>query len=411
MAGVWYTAKELFEGHNDTWQQKTYFVLFPFQMAPVLFFEGMFRLLHTSSFQAAAVVHSVCVAACVYCGYQITQQCFENRYCSGCYLILALCYLPPVLLAPMLYGDIPSTTCIFIALLWCIQFIKTGRWRYLFGLVPALLVGNLARNIGTIAVIAVLLVLFCSFSGRRPDWRRLVAASGVMGCILLICLQMVPIINRYLRFRTGESMTQGIPFISWVVMGMQDGERGPGAFNEWTNNNFYAADRDPELAQKTAEKQLKLQIQEFTDHPAKALDFYHRKLMYEWADPTFASLSTGYYYITNDDGSIDGSAFANAMYQGALGQVVQAFMGGYQLLVYLAAFGGCIWLFRQPRAKLYMAAPLVVFLGGFFFFLMWEAQSRYVFPFFMMLIPLAAVGLWQGGEGIKEVSKRIWRLK
>ena len=34
-----------------------------------------------------------------------------------------------------------------------------------------------------------------------------------------------------------------------------------------------------------------------------------------------------------------------------------------------------------------------MFTGGFLFSLIWEAKGRYVFPFFVMLIPVAAAGL------------------
>lgn len=36
---------------------------------------------------------------------------------------------------------------------------------------------------------------------------------------------------------------------------------------------------------------------------------------------------------------------------------------------------------------------LVAVLGGFLFHMVWEANSRYIFPYFLLLLPYAARGL------------------
>ena len=36
---------------------------------------------------------------------------------------------------------------------------------------------------------------------------------------------------------------------------------------------------------------------------------------------------------------------------------------------------------------------LYIFLGGFFFHLMWETKSQYVYPYVFMLIPMSALGI------------------
>ena len=38
---------------------------------------------------------------------------------------------------------------------------------------------------------------------------------------------------------------------------------------------------------------------------------------------------------------------------------------------------------------------LIAVLGGFFFSVIWEAKARYVFPYFMMMLPYAAMGAEQ----------------
>ena len=36
---------------------------------------------------------------------------------------------------------------------------------------------------------------------------------------------------------------------------------------------------------------------------------------------------------------------------------------------------------------------LVTVFGGFLFHMLWEAKGRYILPYFVMMLPMAAVGL------------------
>lgn len=36
---------------------------------------------------------------------------------------------------------------------------------------------------------------------------------------------------------------------------------------------------------------------------------------------------------------------------------------------------------------------ITIFLGGFFFHILWEAKSRYIIPYFVILIPIASIKL------------------
>lgn len=47
---------------------------------------------------------------------------------------------------------------------------------------------------------------------------------------------------------------------------------------------------------------------------------------------------------------------------------------------------------------------ITIFLGGFAFHILWEAKSRYIIPYFIILIPIACLQL------NKKISlKNIWR--
>ena len=52
---------------------------------------------------------------------------------------------------------------------------------------------------------------------------------------------------------------------------------------------------------------------------------------------------------------------------------------------------------------------ITIFLGGFFFHILWEAKSRYIIPYFAILIPLASIKIDKLliVEKIKERCKKL----
>lgn len=71
---------------------------------------------------------------------------------------------------------------------------------------------------------------------------------------------------------------------------------------------------------------------------------------------------------------------------------MQDFMNRLQTFVYAFAFLYCLYLIRHDEDH-FALILFVTFLGGFLFSLLWEANGRYVFPYFVFLIPAAAMGL------------------
>ena len=63
----------------------------------------------------------------------------------------------------------------------------------------------------------------------------------------------------------------------------------------------------------------------------------------------------------------------------------------FQVFVYVFTFIFAINIYRKKEEVLTIIP--IAFIGGTLFHMIWEAKSRYVFPYFVFLIPLAAYGL------------------
>ena len=56
----------------------------------------------------------------------------------------------------------------------------------------------------------------------------------------------------------------------------------------------------------------------------------------------------------------------------------------------------CYFVFAVKKDSNILQHMLAVaMIGGFLFSIIWEAKARYIFPYYVMMYPLAAVGYWQ----------------
>ncbi len=86
------------------------------------------------------------------------------------------------------------------------------------------------------------------------------------------------------------------------------------------------------------------------------------------------------------------SRLVNSIYLGKGNRLLCLFMDSYQLLVYGMGLALLV-LTRKEKYPLEWYLLLTVILGGVLFHTIWEAKSRYVLPYFVMMLPLAAAGL------------------
>ena len=67
-------------------------------------------------------------------------------------------------------------------------------------------------------------------------------------------------------------------------------------------------------------------------------------------------------------------------------------MNQYQSFIFIGVF---LWIiFNYWRKKdLEDQVLLLTIFGGFLFHMLWEAKGRYILPYFVMMLPMAAIGL------------------
>ena len=84
------------------------------------------------------------------------------------------------------------------------------------------------------------------------------------------------------------------------------------------------------------------------------------------------------------------SALAHYFIFGSGRTVLCELMNGYHFVVFL--FAAAFFILKRKEWSLPAAYFMLNIFGGFLFHMIWEAKSRYVLIYFVMLLPLAAAG-------------------
>lgn len=128
----------------------------------------------------------------------------------------------------------------------------------------------------------------------------------------------------------------------------------------------------------------------FRSDPLYAGWFYGEKFVSQWNDPSYECFA-----MTHTNGW-KRCGVVNSMFVGKLNTLMIWFMNQYQSLIFMGVFLWLIYGFWRKK-ELEDRILLIFILGGFFFHMIWEAKGRYILPYFVAMLPMAAVGLSEFG--------------
>jgi len=172
-----------------------------------------------------------------------------------------------------------------------------------------------------------------------------------------------------------------------IAMGIQECDKAPGWYNCYEEEVFAANNYDGMATAKEAKRNFADRLRYFLENPGYAWEFMNKKLASEWNNPTFES-----FHIQNWRGSmieLSGAVKSTINDGGKINIILIYILDICQSIV---LFGVLMYLIGTQESDLKKLLFLILFIGGFMFFAVWEAKCRYTIPFYFMLISYA----WPG---------------
>lgn len=406
------------------------------------------------------LVYVCLLCGAVWFQYLSLQYLWPEKYkkISCCYLVLVCCNLPMIMYSSFVYGEIPSFAALSVGCYLLLRLLggvsPGGSYRdnvspggsspnssyrdnvsrndapsvTAYDYVPRMLrqilftgfssilfltLSVLLRKNSLIPVIAVLLVLL--FEALRPgrNGKMRLGLLIMAVCLAVTSVSVLPLTQKIYEKKAGNTLSSGVTAMSYLAMGMQEASRGCGWYNGFNIDTYDTAGMDTALANEISRLAIDERLAYFREHPGYTADFYLHKHLSQWADGTYASRQAT---LATYGGR---SAFFKEVYEGSLSGGYIEWCNAWQNVLYLGVLVFCIDSLKKRRKskvvghmdgrtadrlgadrlgtdRLYVYVGLIAVLGGFLFHTFWEANSRYIFSYSLLLMPYCGAGIYTG---------------
>lgn len=363
-----------------------YFSRVSYQLGICLPLEGLARLLPGLDLnllmQALNCVISAALMALL-CG--LAGGLSGDARTSGAAALLYLAFVPMLLFNMFVYGVLPMLLLCVLAMRCFARCARTGERR--FGVLYALLIGA-AAALKPNAMIVMLALLICAAVHalqRKDGFLLLCAALSVV-----LCFALPAGVIRLYELRAGVTLAPDTGMLLRLAMGMQDSMIAAGWYNG-VIEEYWPLSVTPEMEKAAALEMLAARLREFAADPAGAWAFFKEKCLTQWAEPSYDILWYG--AVCGKSGRFNG--LAHAIFRD--GSPVRALLAGYmnifQQAAYVLALIGTCGMIKEKRTEAVQLMLPVTVLGGFLYHMLFEAKSQYIYPYMLLLLPLAAAGM------------------
>lgn len=332
-----------------------------------------------------------CVLNCVsfMLQYKIISGVFKNDRVNVIFMLLSILNLPFIMYSSFVYSEIPSFTAM-LAGAWFMYKMMEKKEMVILNMVLSaafFAISVFLRKNSLIMIIAVVIVTILKFLFTKKKYLLLYGALVVF-CSLAILPATVKVYEKI----TGDRIADGVTMYSYVAMGMQEAGRGPGWYNGFNFNTYEETGMDTEKTNEIANDAIKERLSYFKENPSYAAEFYGKKFLSQWTDPTLASCQATW---------ADGGGRASFVYEIYNGKYNKYYVFICNIFQNLVCVGAAIYGVKktiglaskkEKKDVSYEYLFMITVFGGFLFHMFWEANSRYILLYAMMLVPYAAAG-------------------
>lgn len=357
-----------------------------------LAFGGGYRLLQ--------YINVLMVMCTVWCAYRLADELFGDARASLYVVMGNMLFFPMWIYVNYVYGELLSVGFSMLGMRLLVRWCHRQKNRDAMLSLLSLSVAVLARTNVLVVLIAVCIAMLVHSLGKRSLAKLVMAAL-----VILVPLGAIGAMRWSYEMRSGIRIEGGIPSSMYVAMGMQRSSGGAGVYNGYNNSVFRGqAESDEEKAHEIAMTYIRERLEEFRADLPMAKEFYKEKIQEQWNEPTFCSLVMTATFEEPPAGMVE------KLYYGSWQQKYRDFMNRYVTVLYLGVILYCVTGLLR-RADILQCLMLIGVIGGFLFSILWEAKSRYVLPYIILLIPYMALGISRAQLYLEKAADRIKQRK
>lgn len=406
-----------------------------------VFFGIIYKIIGIADPIVIRYINVFSIAIITFMLYKITNIIYKDERRNKIVILFSLLFIQFPLLSTFVYGDIIGLMFVLIAVYQTLCVIKKEKNKILHSVFAGISMGFaiLVRTNYSIFLIATIIYLIFSiikeiikikYDKENIDNIKSNIIKIIFGIIIICILSISPmnIIKKYMESKYPDDIVsnRSHPLVSYLLMGARTkidyASHGWWSaeiielWNKYIGENTAKTKEELRTYLETVKKdgsgfeKLKKEqwkeyvelIKNYIKKPNTMFDFYSEKILSMWTETTFQSIWTNdvMFRMKIYDANLLGRT-AKELYFGNTREIYQEYCKALIILIYFGAF---IEILNNRKIikhgegkynvdnrfvnmeKLYLA---IIFLGGFAFHILWEAKSRYIIPYVIILFPLA----------------------
>lgn len=389
-------AIEFMENNYSAFSQGEYLYRYPFQLGITAILEVIYTIFGIENFVVFQFINVVCVMIILRMLQLITRELFGDERLQRMESFISMGCLPLFLFTTFIYGDMIGWCLGICSIYFVLRHLRDGSIKNAVSASLLLCAGVVAKsNINILVVAAVIAVLLRGIQEKKRSALPVAAALIIISQLGNVCVNEI-----YERRMGAEEIPSGIPKLAWVAMSLQEADEGGyacGWYNGYNWQVYGDNDFDREKTTQACMESIKGSLSKFAHEQRYALSFFYKKFTSQWNAPTFQAMITNEWYSRYSRPLSEAARF---FIYGFGREILYGLMNVYHFLIFFGATAFCF--FRRRKWELGQAYYILNIFGGFLFHMIWEAQSRYVLGYFILMLPLAACGVSDSFSRIKK---------
>ena len=307
-------------------------------------------------------------------------------------MLTCISFISLAMFSTFVYGDIPSITCCVYAVYFIMKYTETRKIQYaiLSSLLTAIAI--IVRTNSYVFLIAIVIYLLLDLLALEK--KSILKSLIVFVCVIAFSILPSAIIKNSIQNKLNIDKERSLPTLAYLYMGMSESYKA----NGWYNFSIMEMTFDSrEEANETYKELINNRFEYFEKNPTIFLKFYLDKIASMWAENTYAASlynNSAYCGVTAEyfdlENSKEKTEYLNKCVDDAYEPISIVQKG-----VILFVFGMSIRILFKFRKNISKEVLLLVliFMGGFFFHILWEAKSRYILLYIVILFPLVSINV------------------
>lgn len=389
-----------------------YLQTYPQQVSTATFYAIILKIFNTNNVIVLQYLNIIANAFTIFGLYLIAKQIAnkDNKFNKGTFILLAFTYTALPLLSTFIYGDLISLPFAIFGIYFAVKYVKEDNIKFIIFSGLSMSMAYFLRMNSLIFIIAITIYLFLGLLKVIQNKEKAKIIIKTILIILFIIISILPskLYISFMQEKLKLNKEKSYPTIGWLTIGVTLSTRGAGWYVDPYVDIWKSNGQDATFLKENYIKMLTY----YKENPVICINFYLKKILSMWAEPSFASL---WYNLSFNFGNMsvnEGTATEEQIkeYEKVDNVVYKLynFIMIYEKIILMLVFMSVLLLIlRNKELSNEQVLLILVFIGGFLFHILWEAKSRYVIPYFIVLIPLASIGIKQNVEWVQRIIKQI----